>query len=123
MVVLTGLLSCTKSSVPGSVLPLEKMQDVYWDYLRADIYANETVRNDSARSPRKENLRLQQMVFDKHKVSAKDFYKSYDYYLRNPVLMGRLIDTMTVRQQAKIDTLRLRKEAEIKAAKQDVDKL
>ncbi|RYF90044.1 MAG: DUF4296 domain-containing protein [Chitinophagaceae bacterium] len=114
--------SC-KSKVPGSVLPLEKMQDVYWDYLRADIYANEPLRNDSTSKPEKENLRLQRKIFELHKIDAADFYKSYDYYLKHPILMGQLLDTMTVRQQAKLDTLRARKEAKIKASKISVDKL
>ncbi len=107
-----GLMSCSKSKVPNGILEPEKMQAVYWDYMRADIYANELIRNDSNRNANKENIQLQKEVFELHKVTKEEFYKSYDYYLNHSSLMKQMLDTMTVRQQKKIDMLKEKKARE-----------
>ena len=44
-------LSCSKSKVPDGILKPEKMQAVFWDYIRADVFANEYVRRDTAKNP------------------------------------------------------------------------
>lgn len=109
---LAGLLSCSKSKVPKGILEPEKMQAVYWDYMRADIYANELIRNDTNRNANRENIQLQKGVFELHKVTKEEFYKSYDYYLNHPSLMKQMLDTMTVRQQKKIDMVKEKKARE-----------
>ena len=93
------LLSCNdKQAIPGDILPPEKMQAVYWDYMKADVYANEFMRKDSSKNVALENARLQLEVFKIHKVSKEDFYRSYDYYLAHKDLMKDMLDTMLVRQ-------------------------
>lgn len=92
------MLSCSKRKVPKTVLHIDKMQAVYWDYIRADVFANEFVRKDSSKNVLIESARLQQMVFDRHKVSKDEFYKSYNFYLKNPPLLKEMLDTMLVRQ-------------------------
>lgn len=109
--------SCSKSKVPKGILEPEKMQAVYWDYLRADVYANELVRNDTNRNATKENMRLQKEIFSVHEITKEAFYKSYDFYLKHPALMKDMLDTMTVRQQKKIDILAGKKAAEDSAAR------
>jgi len=84
--------------MPADILGMEKMQAVYWDYMRADVFANEFVRRDSSKNVPVESARLQQKVFELHKITKETFYKSYDYYLRKPVLLKELLDTMLVRQ-------------------------
>ncbi|MBC7867239.1 MAG: DUF4296 domain-containing protein [Gloeobacteraceae cyanobacterium ES-bin-316] len=79
------------------------MQAVYWDYIRADVYTNEMIRNDSTKIAARENSRLQNEIFALHKISKEDFYKSYDYYLNHPLMLKEMLDTMTVRQQKKIE--------------------
>ncbi len=103
------LFSCSKSKLPEGVLDTEKMQAVYWDYVRADIYAHETIRGDTNRDAAKENIKLQNKIFFLHNVTKEEFYKSYDYYLNHPVRMQEMIDTMTVRQQKRIDIIREQK--------------
>jgi hypothetical protein len=93
------LLSCSKSKLPSGVLEPEKMQDVYWDFLQADVFANEFVRKDSSKSAELENARLLKKIFKIHHVSRETFYKSYQYYLNHQVLMKNMIDTMLVRQK------------------------
>jgi hypothetical protein len=102
-------LSCSKSRLPSGILKPEKMQAVFWDFIRADVYANEILRRDPAKNVTLENARLQEQVFQLHKVSKEDFYRSYEYYLKHQQLMKSMVDTMLVRQQkhyeVKIDTV------------------
>lgn len=96
---LAGFFACSKSKVPSGILKPEKMQAVMWDFIRADIYANETIRRDTTKNVEVENARLQLQVFQLHKITREEFYNSYDYYLKNQELMKSMIDTMLVRQQ------------------------
>ncbi len=91
--------SCSGSDVPNGILPPEKMQAVLWDFIRADIFANEFVRRDTSKNADIENIRLQQQVFKLHKVTKKEFYDSYDYYLKHQAIMRGMMDTMVNRQQ------------------------
>jgi len=119
---ITLLTSCSKSRVPKGVFVPEKMQAVYWDYIRADIYSNEMVRNDTNRNAIKENIKLQKEIFTLHKITKEEFYKSYDYYLNHPALMQEMLDTMTVRQQKKIDIIKEKKAQADSAALKLLDK-
>ena len=100
--------SCSKSKVPSGILEPEKMQEVFWDFIRADVYANEIIRQDTTKNVELENAKLQAQVFKLHKVTKEEFYKSYEYYLNHQQLMKSMVDTMMVRQQklneVKIDT-------------------
>ena len=95
--------SCSSAGVPNGILGSEKMQAVFWDYIRADVYANEYVRQDTTKRVNEESARLQQQVFDLHKVSRKQFYDSYEYYLHHQGKMKPILDTMLVRQQQVTD--------------------
>lgn len=107
------LFSCSKSKVPSGILEPEKMQEVFWDFIRADVYANEIIRRDPTKNVELENAKLQVQVFQLHKVTREEFYKSYEYYLKHQQLMKSMVDTMLVRQQklneVKIDTVINRK--------------
>jgi hypothetical protein len=93
------LVSCSRSKYPDGILAPEKMQAVYWDYLRADVYAKEMLSKDSSRNIDSANIQFQQQLFEKHKVSKETFYKSYEYYISHQLLMKDMLDTMQVRQQ------------------------
>ena len=85
------------------------MQEVFWDFIRTDVYANEIMRRDFTKNVELENAKLQMQVFKLHKVTREEFYKSYEYYLKHEQLMKSMLDTMLVRQQklseVKIDTV------------------
>lgn len=105
-ILVVALAACSgKSKVPENILEPEKMQAVYWDYIRADIFTNEYIRKDSAKNLALENAKLQQQVFQLHKISKEQFYKSYEYYLNHRELMKDMIDTMLVRQKQKTDKI------------------
>ncbi len=115
LIAVVCLAACSKSKMPKDVLPPEKMQAVYWDYIKADVFANEFVRRDTSKKLETESAKLQAQVFLLHKVSREQFYKSYDYYLDHSDLMKNMLDTMLVRQkainEAKNDTTQNKKDS------------
>lgn len=100
LVLLATVCGCSKSKAPKDLLPPDKMQAVYWDYLRADVFVNEFVRRDSTKSLEIESARLQNQVFKLHKTTRKQFYDSYNYYMHRPELMKPLLDTIIEKRQA-----------------------
>lgn len=102
------LFSCSTDGVPEGILKPEKMQAVFWDYIRADVYANEYLRLDSTKNVMVESARLQEQVFNLHKVSRQEFYESYEYYLRHQEKLKTVLDTMLVREQQRtlVDTVK-----------------
>ena len=91
-------ISCSKSKIPEDIIPPEKMQDIFWDYIRADILTTEIIQKDSTKNTLHENLFLQRKVFAIHNVTKEHFYKSYDYYSKHPDLMKVMMDSMMVKQ-------------------------
>ncbi len=105
VILIAGLFACNKSKFPKDILEPEKMQAVYWDFLRADIFANEFIRRDTSKNSEAENAKLQLQVFKIHNISKEQFYKSYEYYLNNKDLMKAMIDTMLVRKKQEVDSI------------------
>ena|SRR6218665_3053288 len=100
IILVLTIAACKGPQMPKTVLPPEKMQAVMWDYFKADIYVNEYMRADTTvHNLDVESARLQQKIFNKHKVSSKQFYTSLDYYLAHTDLLKNLMDTMIVRQE------------------------
>jgi len=90
--------SCQKKRVPTGILEPDKMQAVFWDYIRADVYTHDFIRRDITKNDTIENIKLQKKIFDYYKISSADFYRSYDYYTTHPELMNVLMDSMLAKQ-------------------------
>ena len=91
--------SCTgKNELPKGILKPVKMQDVFWDYIRADVYTTEYIKKDSSKNAAIENLKLQDKVFRLHHTSREEFYKSYTWYSNHKELMRAMVDSMTARK-------------------------
>src|SRR6187455_1839684 len=88
-----------KNELPRGILKPEKMQLVFWDYINADVYVNDYLKKDTAIDPKVESIRLQKIVFLKHKVTKDEFYNSYTYYANHPVLMKNMIDSMIAKKE------------------------
>ena len=98
------LVSCTsKNDRPEGVLKPEKMQDVFWDYIRADVYVSEFMKNDSSKNPDLENARLQEKIFKLHHITREDFNKSYTWYTNHKEFMTALMDSMIIRKQRELN--------------------
>lgn len=99
--ILLLLLSCSsKRAVPKDILPPEKMQLVFWDYMRAEVYIKDFVllKQDSTLKDSAESARLQNRIFNYYHISKSDFYRSYDYYSNHPGLMTALVDSIIEKQ-------------------------
>ncbi len=102
---LTSLLallvfSCSqKDEVPKGILKTEKMQLLFWDFLRAEVYSSNFAKRDSIRSEAIENLKIQNKIFKLHNVTKEEFYRSYIYYSNHKELMTKMIDSMIAMQK------------------------
>ena len=65
-----------------------------WDLLEANSFTQRYLKMDTLKNPAMENLQMQQQIFQLHKVSKDDFYKSYDYYSSYPDQMRILLDSI-----------------------------
>jgi len=96
-----AILSCKENDPkPAGLIPKEKMELLFWDYLRAETFTVEFLRIDSIiRDDTLQNLDMQQQIFALHGVNRKQFYDSYDYYKNHPAVMIEIIDSMVAKQQ------------------------
>jgi Domain of unknown function (DUF4296) len=91
------LYGCGSKEMPGDVLKLDKMQVVMWDVIKADAYVTDYVKRDSTRNDTAESVAMQKEIFVIHNITKETYYRSYDYYKKNPELMKTLMDTMSAR--------------------------
>lgn len=88
------LFSCSSNEdVPGDVLPITKMKFVMYDVYSAQELAIMNYPKDTT-AARQRTLELFQQVFEVHKISRDDFYKSFHYYEANPDKMKILTDSL-----------------------------
>jgi hypothetical protein len=86
------LFSCAeKKEMPAGVIAMKPMQQIVWDMLLADEVAFQRKISDSAINLKTASFHLYDTVFAIHKISRESFYKSYEYYQRNPHLYNSLM--------------------------------
>ncbi len=104
VILVTIFLVCCKgkNDLPDGIMKPEKMQKVFWDYLRADVYTTDFISKDSTKNMILENLKLQEKIFALHKTTREEFYKSYTYYSNHKELMTKMLDSMIVKHQRKM---------------------
>ena len=98
-----------KDGLPKGVLPPAKMQDVLWGYFQAEAYTEQFLKKDSAQKLNLQNSILQEQLFSLHKITKEQFYTSYRYYSSNAELMRPLLDSISVRAEAKRTAVMSRK--------------
>lgn len=98
-----------KKNKEGDILPKDKMQAVLWDVIKAEVYTQSFIKNNSAKNILAENMRLQQQVFCIHKISKDDFTKSYAYYKLHPDKMNVILDSITVKAERERGKLMMKK--------------
>ena len=96
---LAALVSCKERA--NGILPQSKMSAVLLDYVKVDNYAFDHLRRDSSVNDTVAAIKMQQQVFEKHKVSKEDFERSINYYTEHPKLFEVIIDTVISRQLRK----------------------
>jgi hypothetical protein len=87
-----------KNSVPGNVLPPDKMQAVLWDMMRADQFLTDYVfARDTSKNKEKESIRMYEQIFGFHKITKEEFTKSFAFYRANPLHLQGVMDSMAKR--------------------------
>ncbi len=96
----TFFSSCTpKDKVPKALIQPEKMGDVIWDVMRMQFLAEENTASDSLLKQEDELKKLTEKVFIFHRITAKNFQNSYNWYVEHPTLLKRIFDSMQVQKQ------------------------
>jgi hypothetical protein len=92
------ILACSrKEKIPANILPPEKMQSVLWDMIGAGEYITTFVVVRDSVDKEFESLKLYEEVLRMHNVTREQFKKSFAWYRGQPVLMKRMIDTLSKR--------------------------
>lgn len=89
--------SCREEKSAG-IIPRQKMEAVLWDFIRADVYTFQYLKQDSVRDDTLENVQMQQKIFSSYKITRDEFVRSYDYYISKPELMEVMLDSIAARQ-------------------------
>ncbi len=95
-ILLFCILGCSNNKSRSSgVLPREKMQEVMWDIIGADVFTEQFIKKDSLKNLSFENMQLQNKIFAIHKITKVEFYRSYKYYLAHADQMKIILDSIT----------------------------
>jgi hypothetical protein len=86
--------ACSGTSVPGGVLPPEKMETVLYDVIRADEMVDFLKLSDSTWQPFSRRTALYDTVFQLHGVKKEEFQKSLSYYQQRPDILKEIIEGM-----------------------------
>ena len=87
--------------LPKDILSKEKMQEVMWDIIRAEEFLNGfVIYKDTSIDKIAESKKWYDKVYQLHKITKKDFDKSYAYYQTHPVLMKQILDSLSKKTPA-----------------------
>jgi hypothetical protein len=102
------LVSCySDNKVPSELIQPDEMKNVLWDVMSAQTWANEIVKKDSSANMTAEMKVLSQKVFEIHKIDSARFSKSYNWYIKHPLVLKPIFDSMYAQKQ-RADTLMLK---------------
>lgn len=103
------LFSCyTKDKPPSNIIQPKEMKSILWDVIRAQSLAGEIARRDTSVNFTFETKALSQKVFDIHKTDSTHFNQSYNWYIRHPVALKLIFDSLYVQKQRE-NNLRFKK--------------
>jgi hypothetical protein len=72
------------------------MQDVMWDIVRAEEFLNGyVIYRDTSIDKIAEAKKWYDKIYQLHKITKKDFDKSYAYYNGHPDLMKQILDSLS----------------------------
>lgn len=88
VVFLAVFSSCGENDQPSSLLSEEQMVPLLKDMQIAYAGVDNTVRNPGSRPGRYKEMN--KLILLKHGVEKEQFYNSYEYYERHPVMMDTI---------------------------------
>ena len=79
-------------SVPGDIIPVDKMESVLMDMHISDAVAETRSLGDG--NEKKWSTQYYLQIYKNHHITKEDFLKSYLFYQNNPVLLNKLYDDL-----------------------------
>jgi len=99
VIILLVFAACTNNNkIPDGIIPKRKMENILWDMIRADRFANQFLVHDSVNRKRK-TFEMYENVFHIHHISREEFLKSYKFYLGRPDIAKVMFDSISVRAE------------------------
>lgn len=94
--------SCSDNAgAPAHLIARDKMEDVLWDMMRADLFINNyMVIKDTALDKKKQGIQLYTRILKMHKISQEDFRESFKYYRSQPIELKDLMDSLSRRKDS-----------------------
>lgn len=92
--------SCSdKKEVPQDILSKQKMEDILWDIIRAEEFLNSfVIYRDTGIDKAAESRKWYDKIYQLHKITKKDFDRSYAYYKDHPVLLKQILDSLSKKE-------------------------
>lgn len=92
-------VSCATNDtkVPKDILPVDKMKTIVWDLIQTGEYANSLKEKDTTKKSL--NTSYFSQALQLHHISKTDFFKSYNFYEKHPVLNKELFDSVNAYAQ------------------------
>jgi len=98
------MASCSgKTKIPPGVMGPEKMEKVLWDVFMADVAAQQISGNDTTVVLSDKIKELSEESFRVNKIKEKDFFNSYNWYIKHPEIFNQLLDSIYSRQSHERD--------------------
>jgi hypothetical protein len=98
LIILVLTLACNRNSEPDNLLSRDKMEDVLWDMMRADLFINNyMVIKDANLNKQQQGVEFYTQILKLHKVSQEQFKTSFEYYRSQPDEMKVLMDSLSHR--------------------------
>lgn len=94
------LFSCySADKVPKNIIKPKEMKSILWDVMRAQTLAQETAIKDSTLDVAIETKVLSQKVFEIHNTDSAHFAQSYNWYVKHPVSLKLIFDSLYSQKQ------------------------
>lgn len=98
LLVLLLTLACNQRSTPENLLSRDKMEDVLWDMMRADLFINNyMVIKDANLNKQQQGIEFYTQILKLHHVSQEQFRTSFEYYRSRPDEIKILMDSLSHR--------------------------
>jgi len=94
------LFSCySKDDIPADIIKPEEMKNILWDVMRSQTLANEMFFKDSTIKVAVQTKELTKKAFEIHKTDSAQFNKSYNWYVRHPLQLKVIFDSLDAQKQ------------------------
>jgi Domain of unknown function (DUF4296) len=96
LLIILGVACSGNTEAPAKLLSRDKMEDILWDLMRADLFINNyMVIKDTSLDKKKQGIELYSQILKLHKVSQEQFRESFLYYRSNPEELKVLMDSLS----------------------------